>query len=163
MFATDNTVNRVQNASCCKHNKTYKGNVHTTIVLSTSNTTTPTGRNQRRPLDEIIAKVQLGTKIAQIALACPTCEGPVKKEIREFKNCHQEGSVYPNDIIAEKGTKPGKWKCGNCQEKELQDRIIRVTPNSQRAKEIIAERKSNEQKDRAFKQRDAEIRKFVRR
>ena len=26
-----------------------------------------------------------------------------------------------------------------CQEEELRDRIVRVTPNSQRAKEIIAE------------------------
>jgi hypothetical protein len=79
---------RVQNASCCEYHKTYKGMAHTTIVLNTSNTTAQTGR---KPLDEIIAKVQLGTKIAQIALACPTCQGPVNKEIQEFKNCHQEG------------------------------------------------------------------------
>jgi hypothetical protein len=33
----------------------------------------------------------------------------------------------------------GDYKCLTCQEEEIQDRIVRVTPNSQRAKEIIAE------------------------
>jgi hypothetical protein len=48
-------------------------------------------------IDAITAKVQLGTKIAQIALACPTCSGPVNKEIQNFKNNHQEGghSLFP--------------------------------------------------------------------
>jgi hypothetical protein len=69
---------------------------------------------------------------------------------------------YPNDIQASPDNL-GRWKCGNCIEKELHDRIIKVTPNSDRAKEIIAEAKSKEQKDRACKQREADIRKFVRR
>jgi hypothetical protein len=68
-------------------------------------------------------------------------------------------SVYPNDVIAEKD-KSGKWKCGNCQEKELQDRIIRVTPDSERAKEILQERRLKQQKDLAFKQREKEIRRM---
>jgi hypothetical protein len=34
---------------------------------------------------------------------------------------------------------------------ELQDRIVRVTPNSIRAKEIIGERKVKQEKDRKFK------------
>jgi hypothetical protein len=33
----------------------------------------------------------------------------------------------------------GDYKCLTCQEEEIQDRIVHVTPNSQRAKEIIAE------------------------
>ena len=37
-------------------------------------------------IESIIAKVQLGAKIAQIALACPTCKGSVTKEIQDFKN-----------------------------------------------------------------------------
>jgi hypothetical protein len=56
-------------------------------------------------LDEMIAKVGLGTRIAKIALACPTCQGPANKEIQEFKNqnsSHQGGgrsSFAPmNDI-----------------------------------------------------------------
>ena len=46
-----------------------------------------------KAIEAIIAKVQLSAKIAQIALACPTCQGPVNKEIQDFKNknCHQEG------------------------------------------------------------------------
>jgi hypothetical protein len=44
-------------------------------------------------LDEMIAKVGLGTRIAKIALTCTTCQGPVNKEIQEFKNNarHQDG------------------------------------------------------------------------
>ena len=36
----------------------------------------------------------------------------------------------------------GSFKCETCQIEELKDRIVRVTPNSDRAKEIIAERES---------------------
>jgi hypothetical protein len=47
-----------------------------------------------KAIESMIAKVQLSAKIAQIALACPTCQGPVNKEIQEFKNrnvSHQGG------------------------------------------------------------------------
>jgi hypothetical protein len=33
----------------------------------------------------------------------------------------------------------GDYKCLTCQEEEIQDKIVKVTPDSQRAKEIIAE------------------------
>ena len=33
----------------------------------------------------------------------------------------------------------GSLKCYTCQTEELRDRIVRVTPNSQRAREIVAE------------------------
>ena len=33
----------------------------------------------------------------------------------------------------------GSLKCYTCQTEELQSRIVRVTPNSQRVREIIAE------------------------
>lgn len=49
-------------------------------------------------------------------------------------------SLYPNDVIA-KEVEKGKWKCGNCQETEAADLILKTTPNSDRAKEIRAERK----------------------
>jgi hypothetical protein len=42
-------------------------------------------------IELIIAKVQLSAKIAQIALACPGCRGPVNKEIEDFKISHQVG------------------------------------------------------------------------
>jgi hypothetical protein len=45
---------------------------------------------------------------------------------------------YPNDVIAKEDSS-GKWKCGNCIDRELQDMMVRVAPNSPRAKEIIAE------------------------
>jgi hypothetical protein len=35
----------------------------------------------------------------------------------------------------------GDYKCLTCQEEEIQDRIVRVTPNSQRAREIREEDK----------------------
>jgi hypothetical protein len=63
----------------------------------------------------------------------------------------------PNDtkaVLTDQG-----WKCGNCIERELQDRIVRVTPNSDRAKEIIAERAAKQKKELEFKGREAEIRK----
>jgi hypothetical protein len=40
--------------------------------------------------------------------------------------------THPNDVIAKK-TKEGKWKCGNCIEREIGDMILRTTPNSARA------------------------------
>jgi hypothetical protein len=44
-------------------------------------------------ITNMIAKIELSAKIAQIALACPSCNGPVNKEIQEFKskNYHQGG------------------------------------------------------------------------
>lgn len=44
----------------------------------------------------------------------------------------------------------GSYKCLTCQEEELKDRTIRVTPNSDRAREIIQEREA----DKRFKQRE---------
>jgi hypothetical protein len=58
-------------------------------------------------------------------------------------------SIYPNDIIATKD----KW--GNCIERERQDKIINVTPNSNRACEIIAQAKKEEKENynsKCFKQ-----------
>lgn len=46
--------------------------------------------------------------------------------------------MYKNDVIAEQDSN-GRWKCGNCQERETQDMIVRAAPNSPRAKEIIKE------------------------
>jgi hypothetical protein len=64
------------------------------IVLNTSDTTTRISQMQHGTIDEIIAKIQLGTRIIKIALACPACQGPANQEIQEFKNrnsSHQGG------------------------------------------------------------------------
>jgi hypothetical protein len=68
-------------------------------------------------------------------------------------------TVYPNDIYAEKD-KTGKWKCGNCIDREIQDRIVRVTPNSKRAREIIADRKRKDGKKLQMKMFEARIKKM---
>ena len=54
----------------------------------------------------------------------------------------------------------GSYKCQTCQTEKIQDRIVRVTPNSDRAMEIIAERKKEEEKKLQFKMREAEVRKM---
>jgi hypothetical protein len=41
----------------------------------------------------------------------------------------------------------GSYKCLTCQTEEIQDTIVRVTPNSDRAKEIIAERREREKRN----------------
>jgi nitrate reductase beta subunit len=65
---------------------------------------------------------------------------------------------YPNERLATE--QEGKWKCGNCVEREIQDRTIKVTPNSDRAKEILAERKVKQQKELEFKRLEAQVRKM---
>jgi hypothetical protein len=54
----------------------------------------------------------------------------------------------------------GSYKCLTCQTEEIQDMIVRVTPNSDRAKEIIAERAAKQKKDLDFKRREAQVRKM---
>jgi hypothetical protein len=66
---------------------------------------------------------------------------------------------YPNDTYAHPDNM-GRWKCGNCIEREIQDKIVRVTPNSDRAKEIIAERAAIQKKELEFKRMESEIRKM---
>ena len=55
---------------------------------------------------------------------------------------------YPNDVMAVKD-KLG-WKCGDCIDNEIKDRIIRVIPDSDRAKEIIAERERESKKRKLY-------------
>ena len=55
----------------------------------------------------------------------------------------------------------GSYKCLICQTEEIQDKIIKVTPNSDRAREIIAEVKKKEKKELEFKRREAEVRKML--
>jgi hypothetical protein len=48
---------------------------------------------------------------------------------------------YPKDFYAkEDPPNSGKWKCGNCLDREIEDAILENTPNSERAREIIIKR-----------------------
>ena len=68
-----------------------------------------------------------------------------------------DSTRYPNDILAHKDDK-GKWLCGNCIERELEDRIIRVTLESERAKQILEDRKREENKKFQMRIFEAKIR-----
>ncbi|CAN5295484.1 hypothetical protein BH18THE2_BH18THE2_40330 [soil metagenome] len=48
---------------------------------------------------------------------------------------------YVNDSYAkEDPPNSGKWKCGNCLDRELEDVILEYSPNSDRARQIIVKR-----------------------
>jgi hypothetical protein len=68
--------------------------------------------------------------------------------------------ILPEDMWGAKKMPDGSYKCLTCQTEEIQDRIVKVTPNSQRAKEILAERAAKQKKDLEFKRMDIEIRKM---
>jgi hypothetical protein len=55
--------------------------------------------------------------------------------------------ILPEDMSRAIRMPDGSFKCEPCQIEEIQNRIVKVTPNSQGAKEIIAERKIKQQKD----------------
>ena len=59
--------------------------------------------------------------------------------------------ILPEDIRDAKKMPDGSYKCLTCQTEEIQDMIVRVTPNSDRAKEIIAERAAKQKKELEFK------------
>ena len=49
------------------------------------------------------------------------------------------GLILTEDLYKAIRMPDGSLKCETCQTEELQSRIVRVTPNSQRAREIITE------------------------
>jgi hypothetical protein len=63
---------------------------------------------------------------------------------------------HPNDVLAYKDDK-GKWVCGTCFEKSIEDRIIAVIPRSERAKEILEERKREEGRKLQLKMFEAKL------
>lgn len=65
--------------------------------------------------------------------------------------------ISPEKLAEAKKMPDGSFKCITCQEEELKDRIIRVTPNSDRAHEIIQERES----DKRLKGREREVRRMT--
>jgi hypothetical protein len=73
----------------------------------------------------------------------------------------QTKPILPEDMRDAKMLPDGSYKCLTCQTEELQDKIVKVTPNSQRAKEILAELKLKQQKESEFKRINANVRKMV--
>jgi hypothetical protein len=51
----------------------------------------------------------------------------------------------------------GSYKCKTCQIEEIQNKIVKVTPNSQTAKEILRERAIKQRKDIEFKRKWEEV------
>ncbi len=54
----------------------------------------------------------------------------------------------------------GSMKCEPCQIEEIQNKILKVTPNSDSAKRIMIERAAKQRKDLEFKEWDARVRKI---
>jgi hypothetical protein len=69
--------------------------------------------------------------------------------------------ILPEDMRDAKKMPDGSYKCLTCHTEEIQDMIVRVTPNSDGAKEIIAERKEAERKELEFKRWEAQVRKCM--
>lgn len=70
----------------------------------------------------------------------------MKIPIQKVKSCKyctdykgQPKPISPEDLHLAIRMPDGSFKCETCQVQEIRDRIVRVTPNSHRAKEIIAE------------------------
>jgi hypothetical protein len=70
----------------------------------------------------------------------------------------QPKPILPEDMWGVKKMPDGSFKCKTCVDEETQDKIVKVTPNSLRAKEILAERAAKQKKELEFKKREAEIR-----
>jgi hypothetical protein len=74
---------------------------------------------------------------------------PREYELQNYKG--RPKPMLPEDIRDAKKMPDGSYKCLTCQTEEIQDMIVRVTPNSDRAKEIIAERAAKQKKELEFK------------
>jgi hypothetical protein len=80
-------------------------------------------------LEELLKKKKEPLKIARICSYCKDHTHLI------------DPSSYPNDKYAKEDPPySGRWKCGNCLDRELEDRILDATPGSQRAQEILVKR-----------------------
>ena len=68
---------------------------------------------------------------------------PPVQRVRSCKYCTDyKGApkpIPPQDLQYAIRMPNGDYKCLTCQEEEIRERIVKVTPNSQRAREIITE------------------------
>ncbi len=68
--------------------------------------------------------------------------------------------ILPEDMSRAIRMPDGSYKCEPCQIEEIQDRIVKVTPNSESAKRILAERATKQKKELESKRRWEEITKM---
>jgi hypothetical protein len=59
----------------------------------------------------------------------------------------QPKPILPEDMWGAKKMTDGSYKCLTCQTEELQTKILKVTPNSQRTQEIRSDRQLKEHKE----------------
>jgi hypothetical protein len=64
------------------------------------------------------------------------------KYCRDYKG--DPKPILPEEMSRAIRMPDGSYKCERCQIEEIQNRIVRVTPNSERARQILAERVSEE-------------------
>jgi hypothetical protein len=72
----------------------------------------------------------------------------------------QPKPILPEDLPRAIRMPDGSYKCEPCQIEEIQDKIVKVTPNSDSAKRILAERSAKQKKDLELKRRLDEIRRM---
>jgi hypothetical protein len=81
------------------------------------------------------------------------------KYCRDYKG--DPKPILPEEMSGAIRMPDGSYKCEPCQIEEIQNRIVKVTPNSPSAKQIIAERTAKQKKDLEFTKLEAEVRKMV--
>jgi hypothetical protein len=72
----------------------------------------------------------------------------------------QPKPIMPEDMSRAIRMPDGSYKCEPCQIEEIQNKIVKVTPNSPRAKEILGEHAAKKKKELEFKRMEAEVRKM---
>jgi hypothetical protein len=72
----------------------------------------------------------------------------------------QPKPILPEDMSRAIRMPDGSYKCESSQIEEIQNRIVKVTPNSESAKRILAERAAKQKKDLEFEEWDARVRKI---
>jgi hypothetical protein len=80
------------------------------------------------------------------------------KYCTDFKGQHKP--ISPEDLPRAIRMPDGSYKCEPCQIEEIQNKILKVTPNSDSAKRIMAERATKQKKDLELKKQWDEIRRM---
>jgi hypothetical protein len=72
----------------------------------------------------------------------------------------QPKPILPEDISRAIRMPDGSYKCEPYQIEEIQNRIVKVTPNSESAKQILAERAAKQKKELELNKKWEEIRRM---
>jgi hypothetical protein len=68
--------------------------------------------------------------------------------------------ILPEDMASAIKMPDGSWKCEPCQIEEIQNKILKVTPNSESARRIMLERAAKQKKEMELKKRWDDVRKM---